>query len=333
MTATGFIQTFLNISDKNIHATLKLLGEDCTIPFISRYRKDATGNLDEVQIEQIAKLNAQFEELIKRKESILKSIEEQNALSPELKQRIEESFDLQELEDLYLPYKKRRKTKADTAKEKGLEPLAKMIMSQKPNDLHLLASKYLNPEIASVEDALQGARDIIAEWINENGYVRKNLRRLFQRKAMISSKVVKAKKDEEAAQKFSQYFEWEENLSRIPSHRILAILRAETEGFVKTKIEIDKDEALDLIENAILKSNNECTDQIIIAISDSYKRLLEPAISNETLQEAKQKADEKAINIFSENLRQLLLAPPLGEKKNSCHRSGIQKRLQGSMPR
>ena len=315
MTATGFIQTFLNISDKNILATLKLLSEDCTIPFISRYRKDATGNLDEVQIEQIAKLNAQFEELIKRKESILKSIEEQNALSPELKQRIEESFDLQELEDLYLPYKKRRKTKADTAKEKGLEPLAKMIMSQKPNDLHSLASKYLNPEIASVEDALQGARDIIAEWINENGYVRKNLRRLFQRKAVISSKVVKGKKDEEAAQKFSQYFEWEENLSRIPSHRLLAILRAETEGFVKTKIEIDKDEALDLIENAILKSNNECTDQIAIAISDSYKRLLEPAISNETLQEAKQKADEKAISIFSENLRQLLLAPPLGEKR------------------
>ncbi len=315
MTATGFIQKSLSISDKNILATLKLLGEDCTIPFISRYRKDATGNLDEVQIEQIAKLNAQFEELIKRKESILKSIEEQNALSPELKQRIEESYDLPELEDLYLPYKKRRKTKADSAKEKGLEPLAKMIMSQKPNDLHLLASKYLNPEIASVEDALQGARDIIAEWINENGYVRKNLRRLFQRKAMISSKVVKAKKDEEAAQKFSQYFEWEENLSRIPSHRLLAILRAETEGFVKTKIEIDKDEALDLIENAILKSNNECTEQIAIAISDSYKRLLEPAISNETLQEAKQKADEKAINIFSENLRQLLLAPPLGEKR------------------
>lgn len=315
MTATGFIQKSLSISDKNILSTLKLLSEDCTIPFISRYRKDATGNLDEVQIEQIAKLNAQFEELIKRKESILKSIEEQNALSPELKQRIEESYDLPELEDLYLPYKKRRKTKADTAKEKGLEPLAKIIMSQKSNDLHSLASKYLNPEIASVEDALQGARDIIAEWINENGYVRKNLRRLFQRKAVISSKVVKAKKDEEEAQKFSQYFDWEESLSRIPSHRLLAILRAETEGFLKTKIEIDKDEALDLIENAILKSNNECTEQIIIAISDSYKRLLEPAISNETLQEAKQKADEKAINIFSENLRQLLLAPPLGEKR------------------
>lgn len=315
MTATGFIQKSLPLSDRNISATLQLLSEDCTIPFISRYRKDATGDLDEVQIEQIAKLKAQFEEITKRKESILKSIEEQNALTPELTQRIDASFDLQELEDLYLPFKKRRKTKADTAKEKGLEPLAKIIMSQKASDLQYLASKYVNDEVASVEDALQGARDIMAEWINENGYVRKNLRRLFQRKAVISSKVVKAKKDEEGAQKFSQYFEWEESLSRIPSHRLLAMLRAEAEGFVKTKIEIDKDEALGLIENAVLKSNNEATDQIAIAISDSYKRLLEPAISNETLQEAKQKADEKAIAIFSENLRQLLLAPPLGEKR------------------
>ncbi len=315
MTATGFIQKSLPLSDRNISATLQLLSEDCTIPFISRYRKDATGNLDEVQIEQIAKLNTQFQEIIKRKENILKSIEEQSALTPELKQRIDASFDLQELEDLYLPYKKRRKTKADSAKEKGLEPLAKIIMSQKANDLQFLASKYLNNEVTSVEDALQGARDIMAEWINENGYVRKNLRRLFQRKAVISSKVVKAKKEEEAAQKFSQYFEWEESLGRIPSHRLLAMLRAEAEGFVKTKIEVDKDEALDFIENAILKANNECTDQIAIAISDSYKRLLEPAISNETLQEAKQKADEKAIAIFSENLRQLLLAPPVGEKR------------------
>ena len=315
MTATGFIQKSLPLSDRNISATLQLLSEDCTIPFISRYRKDATGNLDEVQIEQIAKLNTQFQEIIKRKESILKSIEEQRALTPELKQRIDASFDLQELEDLYLPYKKRRKTKADSAKEKGLEPLAKIIMSQKAGDLQSLASRYLNEEVTSVEDALQGARDIIAEWINENGYVRENLRRLFQRKAVISSQVVKAKKEEEAAQKFSQYFEWEESLGRIPSHRLLAMLRAEAEGFVKTKIEVDKDEALDLIENAILKANNECTDQIAIAISDSYKRLLEPAISNETLQEAKQKADEKAIAIFSENLRQLLLTPPLGEKR------------------
>lgn len=315
MTSIEFIQKQLNISSKSIANTLKLLSEDCTVPFISRYRKDITGNLDEVQIEQIAKLNRQFEEIVKRKESILKSIEEQNALTEDLQQRIESSFDLQEIEDLYLPFKKRKKTKADAAKEKGLEPLAKIIMSQKAHDLESLASKYLNSAVTSEEQALQGARDIIAEWINENMYVRKNLRRLFQRKAVITSKVVKAKKDEEAAQKFSQYFDWEENVNRIPSHRLLAMLRAETEGFVKTNIGIDKDEALEFIENAILKSDNECAEQIALAIKDSYKRLLEPAISNEILQEAKDKADKKAIEIFSDNLRQLLLAPPLGEKR------------------
>ena len=315
MTSTTFIQQHLNISDNSITATIRLLSEDCTIPFISRYRKDATGNLDETQIEQISKLNRQFEEIIKRKETILKSVEEQNSLTEDLKQRIENSFNLQEIEDLYLPFKKRKKTKADSAKEKGLEPLAKIIMSQRSDDLQFLASKYINQNVNSEEDALQGARDIIAEWINENMYVRKNLRRLFQRKAVISSKVVKTKKDDEAAQKFSQYFDWEENLSRIPSHRLLAMLRAETEGFVKTNIVIEKAEAIDFIENAIIKSNNECSRQITIAIKDAYKRLLEPAISNETLQEAKEKADKKAIEIFSENLRQLLLAPPLGEKR------------------
>lgn len=315
MTHIEFIQKIVNISEKSINATLDLLAEDCTIPFISRYRKDRTGNLDEVQIEQISKINKQFEDILKRKETILKSVEEQNALTPEFKQRIEESFDIQELEDLYLPFKKRKKTKADTAKEKGLEPLAKIIMSQKSNDLQFLVSKYLNDKVASDEEALQGARDIMAEWINENMYVRKNLRRLFQRKAMVSSKVVKSKKEEEGAQKFSQYFEWEESLNRTPSHRLLAMLRAETEGFVKVNVDIDKEEAIDFIENAIIKSNNESAEQIALAIKDSYKRLLEPAISNETLQEAKEKADKKAIEIFSENLSQLLLAPPLGEKR------------------
>lgn len=315
MNTTQYIQQSLNISEKSINATLELLAEDCTIPFISRYRKDKTGNLDETQIEQISKLSKQFEEIVKRKESILKSIEEQNALTPELKQRIEESFDIQEIEDLYLPFKKRKKTKADAAKEKGLEPLAKIIMGQKVQDLQFLASKYLNDQVASEEEALQGARDIMAEWINENMYVRKNLRRLFQRKAVVTSKVVKVKKDEEEAQKFSQYFEWEESLNRMPSHRLLAMLRAESEGFVKTNIGIDKEEAIDFIENAIIKSNNETSEQISLAIKDSYKRLLEPAISNETLQEAKEKADKKAIEIFSENLTQLLLAPPLGEKR------------------
>ena len=315
MNTTEFIQKQLNIPTKSIESTLQLLSEDCTIPFIARYRKDRTGNLDEVAIENIFKLNKQFDEIIKRKESILKSIEEQNALTSELKQKIEQTFDLQELEDFYLPYKKRKKTKADTAREKGLEPLAKIIMSQRNDDVELLASKYLSKDVADEAEALQGARDIMAEWINENLYIRKNLRRLFQRKAIISSKVVKAKKEDESAQKFSQYFEWQEALNKIPSHRLLAMLRAENEGFVKISVDIDKEEALEMMENAVIKSNNPTTKQIELAIADSYKRLLEPAISNEALQEAKEKADIKAIEVFSENLQQLLLASPLGEKR------------------
>ena len=316
MTNIQFIQNQTNIAPKSIEATIKLLSEDCTIPFISRYRKDQTGNLDEVQIEAISKLNKQFDEIIKRKESILKSIEEQNALSPELKSKIENSFDLQELEDFYLPYKKKKKTKADVARENGLEPLAKIIMSQKNDDIEFLASKYLNANVKNEDEALQGARDIIAEWINENIFIRKNLRRLFQRKAEISTKVVKTKKDDEAAQKFSQYFDWSEPISKAPSHRLLAMLRAEAEGFVKLNVSIEKEEALDFIEENIIKNkNSDSTEHLELAIKDSYKRLLEPAISNETLQEAKAKADIKAIDVFSENLRQLLLAPPLGEKR------------------
>lgn len=316
MTNIQFIQNQNNIAPKSIEATIKLLSEDCTIPFISRYRKDQTGNLDEVQIEAISKLNKQFDEIIKRKESILKSIEEQKALSPELKSKIENSFDLQELEDFYLPYKKKKKTKADVARENGLEPLAKIIMSQKNDDIEFLASKYLNANVKNEDEALQGARDIIAEWINENIFIRKSLRRLFQRKAEITTKVVKTKKDDEAAQKFSQYFDWNEPISKAPSHRLLAMLRAEAEGFVKLNVAIEKEEALDFIEENIIKNkNSDATSHLELAIKDSYKRLLEPAISNETLQEAKAKADIKAIDVFSENLRQLLLAPPLGEKR------------------
>ena len=316
MTHIQFIQNQTNIAPKSIEATIKLLSEECTIPFISRYRKDQTGNLDEVQIEAISKLNKQFDEIIKRKESILKSIEEQNALSPELKSKIENSFDLQELEDLYLPYKKKKKTKADVARENGLEPLAKIIMSQKNDDLEFLASNYLNANVKKEEEALQGARDIIAEWINENIFIRKNLRRLFQRKAVITTKVVKTKKDDEAAQKFSQYFDWEEPISKAPSHRLLAMLRAEAEGFVKLNVTIEKEEAINFIEeNTIKNKHSDATEHLELAIKDSFKRLLEPAISNETLQEAKAKADIKAIDVFAENLRQLLLAPPLGEKR------------------
>ncbi|MBP9849693.1 MAG: RNA-binding transcriptional accessory protein [Flavobacterium sp.] len=315
MTNIEFILKSVQTAPKNIQNTIDLLSQDCTIPFISRYRKDQTGNLDEVVIEQIAKLNKQFDEIVKRKESVLKSIEEQNGLTPELKSKIENSFDLQEIEDLYLPYKKKKKTKADTARENGLEPLAKIIMSQRNDDIEFTASKYINDKVANEDEALQGARDIIAEWINENIFIRKNLRRLFQRKAEIATKVVKTKKDDEAAQKFSQYFDWSEPLSKAPSHRLLAMLRAEAEGFVKLNVEVEKEEALTFIEDNIIKANNDTTEHLELAIKDSYKRLLEPAISNETLQEAKDKADIKAIDVFASNLSQLLLAPPLGEKR------------------
>jgi len=315
MTNIEFILKSVQTASKNIQNTIDLLSQDCTIPFISRYRKDQTGNLDEVVIEQIAKLNKQYDEIVKRKESVLKAIEEQNALSPELKSKIENSFDLQEIEDLYLPYKKKKKTKADIARENGLEPLAKIIMSQRNDDIEFTASKYLNDKVANEDEALQGARDIIAEWINENIFIRKNLRRLFQRKAEIATKVVKTKKDDEAAQKFSQYFDWSEPLSKAPSHRLLAMLRAEAEGFVKLNVEVDKEEALAFIEDNIIKQNNDTTPHLELAIKDSYKRLLEPAISNEALQEAKDKADIKAIDVFASNLSQLLLAPPLGEKR------------------
>lgn len=311
-----FIQQNISIQEKQINAVLQLLSEDCTIPFIARYRKDKTGNLGEVEIEQIQKLSKNFDEIQKRKESVLKSIEEQEKLTLELRAKIEQSFDLQEIEDLYLPFKKRRKTKADAAKEKGLEPLAKIIMAQKNGDIEQAAQNYLNKEVSSVEEALQGARDIIAEWINENIFIRKNLRRIFQRKAVISSKVVKTKKEEEEAQKYAQYFDWSEPLNKIPSHRLLAMLRAEKEGFIKVSIDIDKEEILAFMEGSLVKTASpSCAEQIILAAQDAYKRLLEPSISNEILQEAKIKADEKAISIFSENLTQLLLAPPLGEKR------------------
>ena len=318
MTNIQYIHNTLQISTKGIESTIELFNEDCTIPFIARYRKDQTGNLDEVQIELIAKLNKQFEEIVKRKETILKSIEEQNALSPELKQKIEQSFDLQELEDLYLPYKKRKKTRADVARENGLEPLAKIIMAQKNDDLDYLASKYITDKVPNEDEALQGARDIIAEWINENIFIRKTLRRTFLRKAIIETKVVITKAEDENAQKYSQYFEWSENLAKAPSHRLLAMLRAENEGFVKTKITLtdeDKDELLQFMDKNLIKNEGDSACHIEKAINDSYKRLLEPAISNEALQEAKTKADIKAITVFSENLRQLLLAPPLGEKR------------------
>lgn len=318
MTAVAYIQKNLSVPQKSIENTLVLLAEDCTIPFISRYRKDQTGNLDEVQIEQIFKLNKLFDEILKRKESVMKSIEEQGALTSELKQKIESSFDLQEIEDLYLPYKKRKKTKADIAREKGLEPLAKIIMAQRTEDPEYDAAQFINEQVANEVEALQGARDIIAEWINENIYIRQQVRRVFQRKSAVETSVVKSKKDDEEAQKYKQYFEWNEMLHKAPSHRLLAMLRAEQEGFIKLKVSLtdqDKEDVLRLIDKAVIKNEGACAFHLEKAIDDSYKRLLEPAISNEVLQEAKTKADQKAIEVFAENLKQLLLAPPLGEKR------------------
>lgn len=315
MTNILFIKNQTQLTERAIEHTLELLSEGCTIPFIARYRKDKTGNLDEVAIERIAKAQNEYDNICKRKETILSSIEEQGKLTDELRQRIETSFELNELEDLYLPYKKRRKTKGDMAKENGLEPLAKQIMAQRPADLSSLASRYLSDKVTTEAEALQGASDIIAEWINENMFIRRTLRKVFQRKALIITEVAKGKADEEEAQKYSQYFDWNESLAKAPSHRVLAMLRAEKEGFIKMKVQIDTEETLPFIEKNIIKSSGEIADFLQKTIKDSYKRLLEPSIANETLQEAKDKADSKAIAVFSENLSQLLLAAPLGEKR------------------
>ena len=318
MNLTQYIhQQLRDISEKSINNTLNCLNEDNTIPFIARYRKEVTGNLDEVQISSIKKLQSHYEEIVNRKEFILKTLEEQNQLTPELQQRIQKSFDLTQIEDLYLPFKKKKKTKATIAKEKGLEPLAKIIMKQNNiNDLDALAEEYINNDVATIEDAFAGAQDIIAEWINENEYVRNRLREIYRKSALIESKVVKSKENEDDAKKYSNYFEYQEPLKKIASHRLLAILRGENEGFLKFSVSIDKKEAFGFLAYTIIKSIQPEVSWIIEeAIKDSYKRLLAPSISNEVLKEAKQKADETSINVFSKNLNQLLLAPPLGQKR------------------
>ena len=309
-----FIKSSTHLPEKGIQNTIELLNEDCTIPFISRYRKERTGNLDEVQIANIVKFKTQFEELEKRKIAILKKLEEQDVLTNELELKIKASSDLTTLEDLYLPYKKKRKTKAETARKNGLEPLAKIIMSQKANDIKSIASNYKNKEVLTEDEALEGARHIIAEWINERTDIRNNLRYQLEKYATINTKVIKSKIDEDKAQKFRDYFNWSEALNRCPSHRLLAILRAENEGYIRMKIEIDDHRALTKIEDRIIRSNNDCSEQIELAINDSYKRLLFPALSNEILNLAKDKADDAAIKVFAKNLKQLLLGAPLGEK-------------------
>jgi len=310
------------LPSKSIENTIQLLNEDCTIPFISRYRKERTGNLDEVQIGDIVKYKAQFEEFEKRKITILKALEEQEVLTAELKQKIEAMADLTTLEDFYLPYKKKRKTKAETARKNGLEPLAKIIMSQRATDIKSIAAKYLSDVIETEDKALEGARFIIAEWLNERTDIRNNLRYQLEKSAAITTKAVKTKVKDTSAllstsekeQKYRDYFEWSESLNRCPSHRFLAILRAEKEGFIRVKVEIDDERALAKIEDCVIRSNNDCSRQIKLAIQDAYKRLLFPALANEILNSSKEKADEKAIEVFAKNLKQLLLGSPLGEK-------------------
>ena len=314
MQLLNYIKSHTNLPLKGIENTVQLLNEDCTIPFISRYRKERTGDLDEVQIGDIVKFKTQFEELEKRKATILKALEEQEVLTPELQQKIQATTDLTVLEDIYLPFKKKRNTKAETARKNGLEPLAKIIMSQRATDIDSIAVKYTNNEVATEEDALEGARFIIAEWINERTDVRNSIRYLLDKFAGITTKVVKKEEESEKAQKYRDYFEWSEPLNRCPSHRLLAILRAEKEGFIRLKIDIDDEIALNKIEDRIINSNNACSKQLKLAIQDSYKRLLFPALSNETLNTSKEKADENAIQVFAKNLQQLLLGAPLGEK-------------------
>lgn len=314
MQLLNYIIQQTQLSEKAIQNTLELLQEDCTIPFIARYRKERTGNLDEVEIGAIITHKEAFETLAKRKISILKALEDQEVLTSELEQKIALTKDIISLEDLYLPYKKKRKTKAETARLNGLEPLAKMMMSQHINDLEHTASKYVSNEVESIEKALEGARFIMAEWINERTDIRNTIRTQLERFSTITTSVIKTKENEEKAQKFNQYFDWSESLQKIPSHRLLAILRAEEAGFIRVKIEIDSERTLAKIADRIIRSENKCSEQIKIAIEDSYKRLLFPSLSNEAISIAKDKADTSAIAVFATNLKQLLLSVPLGEK-------------------
>ncbi|KAA6340568.1 30S ribosomal protein S1 [termite gut metagenome] len=307
------ISASLNIAEKQINNTLSLLKEGATIPFISRYRKEVTGGLDEVQIGNIKEQYDKFCDLSKRKETILKTIEEKGELTEELRKRIENTWESTVLEDIYLPYKPKRKTRAEVARQKGLEPLALTILIQNEQDLLTKASKFLNDEVENVEEALKGARDIIAEQINEDERARNQVRYVFNRKAVITAKVIKGK--EEEAAKYRDYFDFSEPLKHCTSHRLLAIRRAESEGLLKVSIVPDEEECIERMERLFVRSANECGKQVSEALQDAYKRLLKPSIETEFASLSKEKADEEAIRIFAENLRQLLLASPLGEKR------------------
>ncbi|HWI92939.1 MAG TPA: Tex family protein [Flavisolibacter sp.] len=305
----------LNLKTTQVSSIHQLQSEGATIPFMARYRKEATGNLDEVVIGNVVEEIQYFNELDKRKETVVKTIEEQGKLTPELKKRIEDCFSATELEDIYLPYKPKRKTRATQAIEKGLEPLAKIIFEQQELNVEEEAVKFINEQVKDSKEALQGARDIIAEWISENEQARAKVRQLFSEEATLSSKVLSTKKDEEEAQKYRDYFEFSEPLSQSPSHRILAIRRGEKEGYLMMDISIDKQIAVEELERIFVKSYNAASAEVKKAIEDCYGRLLKSSIENEFRLLSKNNADEEAIHVFTENLRQLLLASPLGSKR------------------
>lgn len=311
---TSTIAQSIGVSSWQIENTLGLLNQGATIPFIARYRKEKTGGLEDVQLIEIQKLVKQISQLEERKISILKSIEEQDLLTSDLKTRIEGAGLMSQLEDIYLPYKPKRKTRASIAVEKGLEPLAKMIMSENISSLSNLLSNFVSPKTKAenTDEALQGARDIMAEWINERESVRNSLRKLFEREAVFNSAVNKGK--EEEGEKYANYFDWQEVGNRAPSHRVLAMFRGEDEGILKIKLSPEIDKAIELVQRYTIKGQGEAADQKKLAVKDAVKRLLFPSLETELRSGIKQKADESAVQVFSENLRQLLLSPPLGQK-------------------
>ncbi len=309
------IATQLDISQKFVEATLALLDEGCTIPFIARYRKERTGGLDEVQIAAISDRYEKLLDIQKRKETVIKTITDLDKMTPELQERINQCWDATEIEDIYLPYKPKRRTRAQVAREQGLEPLALLLMKQRERDPEAAAAKFAKGDVDSVESAIKGAQDIIAEVVSENEKSRQQLRNAFTRQAVITSKVVKAKANSDEAAKYSDYFDWSEPLKRCSSHRLLAMRRGESEGILRISISPNDDEALERLKHHYVYGNTPCGRLVAEAIDDGYKRLLKPAIETEFAAQSKEKADEEAIHVFAENLRQLLLGAPLGQKR------------------
>ena len=312
---TRLISTELHLQEHAVENTLKLLDEGCTIPFISRYRKERTGGLDEVQITSISNRLEQLQEIAKRKDTVVKTITEQGKMTAELQKRIDDCWESTILEDIYLPYKPKRRTRAQVAREQGLEPLAQLLLLQREQDPKRAAQRFVVGDVSDVAAALKGAQDIIAEQVSEDERSRNQVRSAFRREAFIESKVVKAKKDSDEAQKYSDYFEWEEPLKRCSSHRLLAMRRGESEGILRVSITIDDEEAVERLQRNYVRGNGACQRLVAEAVEDGYKRLLLPSIETEFMNLSKQKADEEAIRVFAENLRQLLLGAPLGQKR------------------